>query len=346
MSLMRSRAWIVAITLVLGCGGSSSSGSETIRILAPESLVKKADELKNRYPGLEFVTYSNPSELEEKISNSHAVIGWSVPASAVRAAPNLRWVHSYSGGVNTFLSIPELKNNQNIVLTSMKIQKGPEVADHAMALLLALTRNLPQFIRNMKEKKWENNSKLPIIELRGKTMLIIGMGGIGTQLAERAHASGMRVIGTDAKDIPFMGAVEYVGKPDELATLLPKADVVVSCVPGTPQTKGILDARAFERMKDGVYLVNVFRGSIVVTSALVDALRSGKVRAAGLDVVEPEPLPDDHPLWTMPNVVITPHFGGLSDGRFERQARFALDNIDRFVRGLPLKNVINKQLGY
>ena len=343
---MRPSAWILTIMLVFGCGGSSSSGSETVRILAPESLVQEAGDLLNRYPGLEFVTYSNPSELVDRIVNCHAVIGWSLPASALRAAPNLRWVHSYSGGVDAFIRIPELRDNPNIVLTNMKIQKGPEVADHAMALLLALTRNLPQFIRNMKDKKWENNSKLPIIELRGKTMLIIGMGGIGTQLAERAHASGMRVIGTDVKDIPFMGAVDYVGKPDELDNLLPEADVVVSCVPSTPETNGLLDAKAFERMKAGVYLVNVSRGSIVDTNALVAALRSGKVRAAGLDVVEPEPLPDDHPLWSMPNVVITPHFGGLSDGRFERQQRFALDNIDRFVRGLPLKNVVNKQLGY
>ena len=308
--------------------------------------MQEAGELVNRHPGLEFVTYSNTGELVDGIVNSHAVIGWSLPASAVRRAPNLRWIHSYSGGVNRFLTIPELRDNPNIVLTSMKIQKGPEVADHAMALLLALTRNLPQFIRNMKERKWKKSSKIPIIELRGKTMLIIGMGGIGTQLAERAHASGMRVIGTDAKDIPFMGAVEYVGKPDELDTLLPEADVVVSCVPSTQETDGLLNAQAFERMKEGVYLVNVSRGPIVDTNALVAALRSGKVRAAGLDVVEPEPLPDDHPLWAMPNVLITPHIGGLSDGRFERQVSFAMDNIDRFVRGLPLKNIINKQLGY
>ena len=309
--------------------------------------MEEAGDWVNRHPGLEFVTYSNTGELVDGIVNSHAFIGWSLPMGAVRKAPNLRWVHSYSsGGVNRFLNIPELRDNPDIVLTSMKIQKGPEVADHAMALLLALTRNLPQFLRNMKEKRWKKSSKLPIIELRGKTMLIIGMGGIGTQLAERAHASGMRVIGTDAKDIPFMGAVDYVGKPDELEKLLPEADVVVSCVPGTPETEGLLDSKAFERMKDGVYLVNVSRGSIVETNALVAALRSGKVRAAGLDVVDPEPLPDEHPLWSMPNVVITPHIGGLSDGRFERQVGFALDNIDRFVRGLPLKNIINKQLGY
>ena len=344
---MRFSTWSLIIALVLGCGGSSASGAETIRILAPGFLVEEAGELLDRYPGLEFVTYSNPRDMIDRIVDCQAVMGtWSLTAEALRAAPNLRWVHSYSGGVDGILRIPELRDNPNLVLTSMKIQKGPEMADHAMALLLALTRNLPQYIRNMDQGKWDTTSELPIIELRGKTMLIIGMGGSGTQLAERAHASGMRVIGTDAKDIPFMGAIDYVGKPDELHNLLPKADVVVSCVPATPETEGLLDSKAFERMKTGVYLINISRGSIVDTDALVDALRSGKVRAAGLDVVKPEPLPADHPLWSMPNVVITPHFAGLSDGRFERQRSLALDNIDRFIRGLPLKNVINKQLGY
>ena len=343
---MRFSTWSLIIALVFGCGGSSSSGAETIRILAPDFLVEEAVELLDRYPGLGFVTYSNVREMVDRIADCRAVIGWNVTAEALRAAPKLRWVHSLSGGVDRMLRIPDLRDNPDIALTSMKIQKGPEMADHAMALLLALTRNLPQFIRNRDSGKWKNNSKLPIIELRGKTMLIIGMGGCGTQVAERAHASGMRVIGTDPKDIPFMGAVDYIGKSDELHGLLPEADVVVSCVPSTPETKGLLDAEAFKRMKTGVYLINVSRGSVVKTSALIDSLRSGKVRAAGLDVVDPEPLPDDHPLWSMPNVIITPHFAGLSDGRVERQRSLVLDNIDRFIRGLPLKNVINKQRGY
>lgn len=341
---MRFGALILITAFVLGCGGSSSA--ETVRILVPKGLLKETTGLLSRHPGLELVEYPNRQAMADRIGHCQAVITWNITAEALRRAPQLRWIHSLTGGVDGFLRFPKLRDNPDIVLTSMKIQKGPEMADHAMALLLALTRNLPQFIRNMDTAKWKNNSTLPIIELRGKTMLIIGMGGCGTQVAERAHASGMRVIGTDPKDIPFMGAVEYVGKPDELHDLLPKADVIVSCAPSTSQTKGLLDEKAFGRMKNEVYIVNVSRGSLIVTDALVDSLRSGKVRAAGLDVVAPEPLPENHPLWAMPNVVITPHFAGLSDGRRERQRELALENIDRFLRGLPLKNVINKKLGY
>ena len=134
--------------------------------------------------------------------------------------------------------------------------------------------------------------------------------------------------------------------PDELDALLPQADVIVSCVPHTPESKGMLGTRQFECMKDGVYVVNVSRGAIIDTPALVSALQSGKVAGAGLDVTDPEPLPPDHPLWSMPNVIITPHVAGASDNIHARRIALIRDNIARFVQGLPLRNVVNKRLGY
>ena len=169
-------------------------------------------------------------------------------------------------------------------------------------------------------RQCETDARLPRIELRGKTILIIGLGGIGTQIAQRAAAFDMRIIVIDPKDIPLHRDVAHVGKPDEIEDLLPQADVVVSSVPHTPETDQLLSRDEFSLMKDGVYLINISRGRIVDTDALADALRSGKVAAAGLDVTDPEPLPAGHPLWSMPNVTITPHIAGRSDRLSERRS--------------------------
>lgn len=321
-------------------------GSTQVRVVVPQDVLALAADLTAKHPNLDLVGYSEHEEMLAAMPGAHAVVGWNITQKTVRGSDNLEWVHVLTGGVNKFLTIPEIRDDPELVLTSMKIQKGPEVADHAMALLLGLTRNLPQFVRRMDQGEWDGRSDLPIIELRGKTMLIVGMGGIGTQIAERAHASGMRVIGTDAKDLPFMSAVEYVGQPDELLGLIPEADVVTIAAPLTATTENLIDEEVFSAMRDGAYLISVSRGEIVETDALVEALRTGKLTAAGLDVVNPEPLPRDHPLWSMPNVIITPHFAGRSDGRVIRQQALILENIDRFMRGLPLKNRVDKAKGF
>ena len=260
------------------------------------------------------------------------------------ADSKLRWIQSNSAGVEGFLAIPDLRDS-DIVLTNAKIIQGPEIADHAFALLLNFTRNIKAFNAQMPEG-WNTNRELPMIELRGKTALVIGLGGIGTQIAQRAAAFGMTVLGVDPKDIPIHRDVAYVGKPDELDDLLPRADVVFSSVPHTPATEGLIGARQFELMKQDVYFINISRGKIVDTDALVAALESGKVRAAGLDVTDPEPLPSDHVLWTMSNVTITPHLATISDRLEERRMQLLRDNVTRFATGRPLRNVIDKQAGY
>lgn len=260
------------------------------------------------------------------------------------ADSKLRWIQSNSAGVEGFLAIPDLRDS-DIVLTNAKIIQGPEIADHAFALLLNFTRNIKAFNARMPEG-WNTTRELPMIELRGKTALVIGLGGIGTQIAQRAAAFGMTVIAVDPKDIPIHRDVAYVGKPDELDDLLPRADVVFSSVPHTPATEGLIGERQFELMKQDVYFINISRGKIVDTDALVAALESGKVRAAGLDVTDPEPLPTGHPLWTMSNVTITPHLATISDRLEERRMQLLRDNITRFATGRPLRNIIDKQVGY
>jgi len=276
------------------------------------------------------------------IGAADAFVGAPTP-QLLKAGTRLRWIQVQAGGMDSFV-FPELRDSP-IVLTSAKIVKGPAMADHAMGLLLVLTRQIWRGVEARERGEWSDGGYRPI-ELYGKTALIVGLGGAGTQIAERAFAAGMRVIATDPKDIPVMRAVERVERPERLADLIPLADVIFVAAPLTEQTQGLFGERAFARMKRGVFLVNVSRGGLVDTDALVRALRDGRVAGAGLDVVDPEPLPPDHPLWKMENVVVTPHVAGRSDNGPARRSELIIENARRFARGLPLRNVANKVLGY
>jgi phosphoglycerate dehydrogenase-like enzyme len=338
------RIAIVCAALCIVC--SSSAYAEKIRILVSSYFAEELADLSETYPNLELVVASSREEVEFYVPSCEAVVGvWSSYAPALVAGiDNLRWIQSSSAGVEGFLREQGIADS-DVVLTNAKIIQGPEIGDHAMALLLNLTRDIKGFNEKM-AVGWNRSSRLPMIELRGKTMLILGLGGIGSQVAERAAAFGMRIVAVDPKDIPYWSAVSYIGKPDELDALIPEADVIVSCVPHTPATDKMLGAKQFELMKEESYVINISRGKIIDTDALVAALQSGKLAGAGLDVTDPEPLPPDHPLWQMPNVTITPHIAGASDQIGERRLQLFRDNIARYVQGLPLKNVVSKKAGF
>ena len=184
-------------------------------------------------------------------------------------------------------------------------------------------------------------------ELHGRTMLVVGLGGVGTQIAKRADAFGMRVVAVDPNTTmerpPFVFAVH---PPAKLMELLPQADVVVLACPLTEQTRGLVGKSQLAAMKSSALLINVARGPVVKTADLMDALTQKRIAGAGLDVTDPEPLPDDHPLWRMRNVVVSPHQGGQSEGAVDRQWRLFRENVRRFVAGERLLCVVDKQKGY
>jgi phosphoglycerate dehydrogenase-like enzyme len=320
-----------------------------VKILVPASLQEALVDMEENFPELDlvFLGRQDSTKLETDYDAIITLRSYGIaPQKLLRMSKKLRWVHSLSAGVEKIIHIPELRDSE-IILTNAKIVQAPEIGDHTFALLLLLTRNLKHYERAM-DDGWIRHvpPRLPIIELTGKTMLIIGIGGIGRQVAQRAAAFEMRVLAVDPKDIPHTRDVEYVGKPDELNDLLPQADVVVSAVPHTTESEGMLGKEQFDLMKDGVYVINVSRGKIVQTDALVAALESGKVRGAGLDVTNPEPLPKNHPLWKMDNVIITPHIATVSDIADNRRIKLVRDNIERFVTGRRLRNMVNKQVQY
>ena len=301
-------------------------------------------ELREAAPSLNIVIASRENLLKE-IADADAVFG-GLNREQFLAAKKLKWMQITSAGVENYLSIPEIRNSQ-VVMTNMKIVQGVEIADHALALLLALTRRLDIAVKDRETENWRTLQQYgPPLELQGKTALVIGAGGIGMQIAVRAKAFGMTVIGVDPKDLPYVPFLDRTVWPDRLDTVLPEADVVFVSAPHTPDSERMIKAEQFAKMKKGVLFIAVSRGKLYDNLALVEALKSGHVAAAGLDVTETEPLPKGHPLWKTGRVIITPHIAGRSDGEGPRYFELYKDNLIRFSKGEPLRHTVDKQKGY
>ena len=298
-------------------------------------------ELQSVSPDVKVVA-AERDQLVKEIADADAIFG-TINPQLFLAAHKLKWVQIYSAGVETY-RFPAFIHS-DVILTNCKIIQGPEIADHALAMLLALTRDLNKIIPTRPKQEWAKAIYHPL-ELRGKTAVIIGVGGIGSQIAQRASAFGMKVIGVDPKDIPINPYVSRMIYPDKLDSVLPEADVVFISAPHTPQSEGMMGSRQFELMKKGSFFIAVSRGKLYDTSALVKALDERRLAGAGMDVTNPEPLPKGHPLWNFDNVIITPHIAGQSDGIDARRMALIKDNITRFLKGEPMLNVVDKIKGY
>ncbi len=264
----------------------------------------------------------------------------------LEAAPDLRWAQSWSAGVERYLRIPELMARDEIVLTNMKGMYGPVIAEHVFAMMLSMTRDLEFYMDAGRRGVWERGDGSAMGALHGRTMLVVGLGGIGSEIAMRAHAFGMRVLATVRIERPAPPYVDVLGTAKDLNDLLPEADVVVLAVPLTDETRHMINRETLGMMKDGAWLVNISRGMVVDTDALVEALDSGTVGAAFLDVTDPEPLPEGHPLWGRDNVLITPHVAARAELSADRRWALMRENMRRFSAGEPLLNVVDKEVGY
>lgn len=305
-----------------------------------------AQELQTVTDEAKVVPVTSANVMQE-IVDADAYVG-NITSAEVRAGKNLKWVGVMSAGVEGVLfpkdGSSDLRDSK-ITLTNNKIVQGPEIADHALAMLLMLSRNLYALYRNDQQQIW-NPRSFHGIELNGKTAVIVGVGGIGTQIAVRANAFGMTVIGVDPEDKPFLPFIKTIVKPDQFDDVLPQADVVFISVPDTPKSHKMMGARQFELMKKDSYFIAVSRGGIYDMNGLVKALDEKRLAGAGVDVTDPEPLPKGHALWKFNNVVITPHIAGRSDRDEARMTGTIKENLRRFVEGKPLINVVDKQKGY
>ena len=304
-----------------------------------------AELLQETFPELDVIVVNNPAEAMAEAPAANVIVG-TCEGDVVAAAEELVWVQIYWAGVERCLDVAKLGAGK-VVLSNMQKMSSPTIGEHAVAMTLSLARGLVQYGKTMQTGEWDRDlvSNPAMYSVSGKTMLVVGLGGIGSAAAQRAKALGMRVIATRNSSREGPPWVDYVGLSDELGELVAEADVVVNALPLTASTQGLFNRDIFAGFKQGAYFINVGRGGTVVTDDLVAALESGQVGGAGLDVTDPEPLPAEHPLWQMPNVIITPHVAGSGS---DRRYHFMLlrENVRRYLEGEALLNVVDPEKGY
>ena len=316
------------------------------RILVWNLAPQLAASLQAAAPGVELLLAKDPAEAAALAKDADAVLGFCSP-EVLAAGPKIRWIQSYSAGVERCVAIPAVRE-RDILLTNMQRVAGPVMAEHVIAMMLSYARGLHFYIPERMAGRWTREMPPPgqLLTLEGKTVLVVGLGGIGVEVAKRAHALGMRVIATRASGRDGPEFVSYVGLPDELHKLAGEADFIVNTVPLTPATTGLFDAKFFAAAKAGAFFVNVGRGQSVVQPDLIEALRSGRLAGAGLDVTDPEPLPADSPLWRMQNVILTPHISAGSDLGDELRFAIGIENLRRYVAGEKMLSVVDLTKGY
>lgn len=325
----------------------TQGGKRELLYLAGEISEDEQDRLYQLAPNVRVLANLSRDEALKWAAQADGCEARFLSAEFLGKAGKLRWVQATSAGVDRYAGLEELRERPEIVFCNLRAVHGPAIADHVFAMLLALARDLPGAWERQKLARWSSaDSEREPFSLAGRTLLVVGLGGIGTEVARRAKGFEMRVLatrrtGTDAP--PFVDRVELA---DRLLELLPEADVIVLCVPLTPQTTSLIGASAFAAMKPGAVLVNIARGKVVDTAALVDALESRRLAGACLDVTDPEPLPTEHPLWKLPNVLITPHVAARAALTEERANALYRENLRRFARGEPLLNVVDWSAGY
>jgi phosphoglycerate dehydrogenase-like enzyme len=298
-------------------------------------------------PGVEIVEVSGRQEAEVNVVGADAVIGL-CSESVLAAEPGLHWVQVYTAGVDRCVPNPSMKTGNKLLTNGQRIA-SPALAEHAIAMMMSLVRGLDLYHSNQIKGEWRDDVGLArgeYMELDGRTVLVVGLGGIGTQVARKAHGLGMRVIATRGSRREGPDYVEYVGLADEVNTLATQADVVINTAPLTDMTRGMFDAAFFESMKSSAYFISVGRGASTNTDDLVAALNKKKIAGAGLDVTDPEPLPKGHVLWNTPRVIITPHNGGRSDRSWDRLFLLIQENLRRYVEGEALYSVVDIERGY
>jgi phosphoglycerate dehydrogenase-like enzyme len=316
------------------------------RILVWNLAPQLAASLQAAAPGVELLMAKDAAEAAALAKDADAVLGLCSP-ELLAAGPNIRWIQSYSAGVERCVAIPAMRD-RDILLTNMQRVAGPVMAEHVIAMMLAYARGLHFYIPERMAGRWTQEMPPPgqLLTIEGKTVLVVGLGGIGIEVAKRSHALGMRVIATRASGREGPAFVSYVGLPDELHKLAGEADFIVNTAPLTPATTGLFDAKFFAAAKPGAFFVNVGRGKSVVQPDLIAALRSGRLAGAGLDVTDPEPLPADSPLWQMQNVILTPHISAGSELGDELRFAIGIENLRRYVAGEKMLSVVDVARGY
>ncbi len=303
------------------------------------------ESLRQIMPDTEFVVVRSTTEALNDVADADAIVGL-CNEELIAAASDLVWVQIYSAGAERCLAAKAIASG-SVILTNAQKMSSPVIGEHAIAMMLSLARQLPTFAKKMRDGEWNRGSTAvsAMTPIAGKTLLVVGLGGIGTAAAQRSAALGMRVVATRNSSREGPDYVDYVGLSSELLQLAGEADVIINALPLTATTRGLLDEEFFAVTRKGAFFINVGRGATVDTQALTDALTSGHLGGAGLDVTDPEPLPADHPLWQLENVIITPHVASRGE-EDDRYLALVKENLHRYAAGERLLNVVDPERGY
>jgi phosphoglycerate dehydrogenase-like enzyme len=325
------------------------------------------ERIQREFPQIEVDQRHTYKGIEEHIRDAEIFFGWSLRGEQVRVAQRLRWIHSTAAAVHQLMS-PEVRASK-VIVTNARSVHGPVVAEHAMALVFALAKCFPAAARYQQKKQWAQEQisyqHPPPSELAGSTLGLIGYGSIGTEVARRAVALGMRVLvvrqhpnkqnhslSSRVSAADFAASVDKslpsieVFAVDSLDEVIFQSDFLILAAPLTEKTRHMIDSERLARMKPTAYIINVARGALIDEAALIDALRNRRIGGAGLDVFDQEPLPAGAPLWDLDNVLITPHTAATTERMWERHYLLIKENLRRYLAGEPLLGRVDKQVGY
>jgi phosphoglycerate dehydrogenase-like enzyme len=316
----------------------------TLLMLPPQTETTRAwaARVADALPQLTVVVAESAADAARVVADADAAFG-TLPPDLLAQAKRLRWLQAPQAAPPAGYYYPELAAHP-VSVTNFREIYNDHIAAHVMAFVLAFARDLHRYLPQQLRREWRPAPlDTGVVHLPEATALIVGVGGIGAETARLAAAFGMRVLGVDARRKDTPPGVAELHPADALDALLPRADFVILTVPHTPETEGFMHRARFARMKRGAFFINIGRGKTTRLDDLVAALRAGEIAGAGLDVFEEEPLPADHPLWTLPGVLITPHTAGFGPYLDERRFAILLENCRRFLAGAPLRNLVDKE---
>lgn len=304
--------------------------------------------LAQDFPQAQVVQLPGYDRVPQEIVDTDVFIGWSLKPEQFATAKRLKWIHSPAAAVHQ-LMYPEMIESA-VVITNAREVHGPVVAEHAIALVLALAKRLPRAMQYQMKKHWAQetlwNERPRPREIAGATVVVVGMGSIGREFTARARALGMKVLAVREDPKKGPGGADAVYGSAQLDEVLPQADYVLLCAPVTPATTGMMDHARLARMKPDAYLLNVSRGPLIHEPALLQALQERTIAGAALDVFVEEPLPPESPFWELENLFITPHTAAVTERLWDRHYELIRENLDRFLKGQPLLYEVNKKGGY
>ncbi|HVC54514.1 MAG TPA: D-2-hydroxyacid dehydrogenase [Stellaceae bacterium] len=314
----------------------------TLLMLPPQTETTRAwvERLAAVSPELDIIAPETMEGAEQAIAMAEAAYG-TIPPALLKRAEKLRWLQAPQAAPPAGYYYRELIEHP-VAITNFREIYNDHIGAHVMAFVLAFARGLHVYLPQQQRREWKKQPERRVVHLPEATALIVGVGGIGAEVARLASAFGMRVIGVDERRAAPPPGVTELHRAAALDALLPQADFVILTVPHTPETEGLMNRARFQRMKKSAYFINIGRGMTTRLDDLVAALEAGEIAGAALDVFEQEPLPAGHKLWTMPGVMITPHTAGHGPYLEERRFEVLSDNCRRFLAGQPLRNLVDK----